>query len=177
VCNEGEVLRGRVCVSQCPVGYAFQNGSCIFNACPSGYVKDAANKCVRSTACTTPPRCEANDLVDSCSGETIRVCDWGCAAGACKAIPAPSATLKAVPLLVHSGKTSSISWSAFNVTSCTVRGTNGDSWTGISSTGKTTSLILGQTIYTLHCVGYAGANPSTIDKSITVNLIPSFNEQ
>jgi hypothetical protein len=176
MCAEGEILRGRDCVSQCPVGYTYQNGSCVFSACPSGYVK-RDNKCVRSTECTTPPRCDGNDLVNSCTGDTISTCDWGCAAGACKAAPAPSATLKAVPLLVHSGGTTSVSWSAFKVASCTVRGTNGDSWTGKASDGKTSSAISGQTIYTLHCNGYAGANPPSIDKSVIVNIVPTFNEK
>ncbi len=176
-CPEGQFLRAGVCVSQCPVGYTFQNGSCVFTACPAGYIKDASNKCVLSTACTTPPHCEANDLVDSCTGETIRTCDWGCAGGACKAIPAPSATLKAVPLLVHSGDVTTVSWTSFNTDSCNVHGTNGDSWTGISSTGHTSSPILGQTTSTLHCEGNPSANPPFIDKSVTVNIIPTFNEQ
>ena len=44
-------------------------------------------------------------------------------------------------------------------TSCVVSGTNADSWTGTSSSGKTSSPIQGQTIYTLHCIGVAGSNP------------------
>ena len=177
LCAEGEILRAGNCVSQCPVGYIYQDGSCIFSACPSGYTKDASNNCVRNTACDKPSRCEASDLVDSCSGETLRTCDWGCAAGACQAVPAPSANLRAAPPLVHSGVSTTVSWTSFNVTSCTVKGTNGDLWAGISSSGKTSSPIIGQTIYTLHCIGNPGAQPPSVDKSVTVNLIPSFNEK
>ena len=99
--------------------------------------------------------------------------------GACKVIPAPSATLKAVPLLVHSNDVTSVSWTAFNVTSCSVHGTNGDSWDAKTSGthGETSSPITGQTIYKLHCIGYQYAYPPTVDKSVTVNLIPRFNEQ
>ena len=145
-------------------------------ACPAGYTLQG-NTCVLANQCATPPKCSGNDLVDSCTGATIQTCYFGCVSGACYVVPAPSAALKAIPSLVHSGDTTIVSWSALNVTSCTLSGTNGNSWTGISSSGKTSSPIIGQTIYTLHCIGNPGAQPPSVDKSVTVNLIPSFNEK
>ena len=66
-------------------------------ACPSGYVQQG-NQCVLSNQCTTPPRCSGNDLVNSCTGETIQ-------SGACNPPPELSATFKAVPSLLHIGAT------------------------------------------------------------------------
>ena len=145
-------------------------------ACPAGYTLQG-NSCVLANQCATPPHCSGNDLINSCTGATIQTCSLGCASGACNTAPAPSATLNATPSLVHSGDISTISWSAINVASCAVRGTNGDSWTGTSSSGKTSQPILAQTIYTLHCIGVSGSNPSSIDKQAIVNIVPQFNEK
>ena len=160
----------------CPLGYVQQGNTCVFSACPSGYVLQGGS-CVLAGSCSTPPRCSGNDLVNSCTGATIQSCAFGCASGACIVIPAPTATLSASSSLVHSGDIATVSWTSQNVTSCTVSGTNGDSWTGLSSSGKTSLPILAQTIYNLHCIGYVGANPSAIDKSVTVNIIPGFEEK
>ena len=118
-----------------------------------------------------------DNLVNSCSGDLIQACANGCQSGACYIVPSPSATLKAIPMLVNTGNTTVVSWAGANVRSCTVHGTNGDSWTGVSSFGETSSPIQGQTIYTLHCAAFPGAIPSSVDKSVTVNFIPSFNEK
>ena len=118
-----------------------------------------------------------DDLVNSCNNDTIATCDWGCVSGVCNPVPAPSGVINANPKLLHVGNTSTISWSSANVSACTVTGTNGDAWTGKSSSGKTSKPIQMQTTYYLHCDGYAGSSPASIDKSVIVNLIPSFNEQ
>ena len=161
---------------QCPTGYTQQGDQCVFSACPSGYVLQG-NTCVLSNQCTTPPHCSGNDLVNSCTAATIQSCAHGCASGECIVIPAPTATLSASPSLVHSGDTTVVSWTSQNTSSCNVTGSNGDSWTGLTSSGKTSQPILAQTIYNLHCVGLAGATPSAVDKTVTVNLIPQFNEK
>ena len=145
------------------------------NACPAGYILQD-NSCVLANQCANPPRCSGNDLVDSCTGATIQTCSYGCRSGACVVVAPPSATLHATPSLVRSSNTTSVSWSSSNTASCTVHGTNGDSWAGTSSSGKTSSPIIEQTIYTLHCIGVAGASPSSVDKSVTVNLLPKFSE-
>ena len=177
-CPPGYTLQNGACVfpGSCPIGYVQQGNTCVFSACPSGYVLQG-NTCVLSNLCSTPPRCSGNDLVNSCTGATIQSCAFGCASGACSAPPALSATLNAAPSLLHVGNTTTVSWSATNANSCSVHGTNGDSWNGTSSSGQTSSPIQGQTIYTLHCIGVANSNPPTIDKQATVNIIPVFNEQ
>ena len=175
-CPPGQTLQGGVCVSQCPVGYVWDGTQCVFSACPAGYILQGTT-CVLSNLCATPPHCSGNDLVNSCTGATIQSCAWGCASGACNPPPALSATLKAKPSLLQVGDTTTVLWSSTNANSCTIHGTNNDSWTGVSSSGKTSSPILGQTIYTLHCIGNPGAQPPSVDKSVTVNLIPQFNEK
>ena len=187
-CPQGTVKQGDQCVANsvtssssssevtCPIGFVQRGPTCIFSECPQGYAYKNG-QCVYSNLCTTPPRCNGNSLVNSCTGAWLQACDWGCTSGVCNPVPAPSATLKAIPSLVHSGDITTISWTGTNVTSCTVHGTNGDSWSGTSSSGKTSSTILGQTIYTLHCIGYQYAYPPTVDKQAIVNIIPTFQEQ
>jgi hypothetical protein len=176
-CPPGFTYRDGQCVFiGCPLGYVRQGDKCVFSACPAGYVKDG-DACVRANQCTTPPKCVGDDLLNSCNGDTITTCDWGCAGGMCNPVPAPSGVINATPKLLKFGKTTSISWSATNVRACTVTGTNGDSWLGTSSTGKTSKPIQSQATYFLHCDGFAGSNPSSIDKSVIVNIIPSFQEK
>jgi hypothetical protein len=177
-CPPGQTLAGGVCTNLCPAGYLFQNGGCIYGSCPTGYVQQGSacifsgcpsgyvlqgTQCVVQTSqnqCTALPYCSGARLLDGCSDALIRTCDWGCNQGTCNPIPSPAATLSAVPLLVHQGLTSVISWTSTNAASCSVAGSNGDSWTDKSSTGKTSLPINGQTTYTLHCAGYAGAVPA-----------------
>jgi hypothetical protein len=54
-----------------------------------------------------------------------------------------------------------------------VKGTNTDSWTGLSGT-QTSSKIYHQVTYTLFCNGYNGA---IVDESRTVNVAPVYQEQ
>ena len=95
--------------------------------------------------------------------------------------------LQLVPTLLSSGDTTQVHWNINNVTSCTVTGTNGQSWSGASAgcdgtscysgaTGKTSSPIISQTTYTLTCNAYPGVTPPTISESETVNIIPVFQE-
>ncbi|MDO8561891.1 MAG: hypothetical protein Q7S05_03635 [bacterium] len=86
--------------------------------------------------------------------------------------------LQPLPALVTSGDTIQVHWNVDNVTSCTVTGTNGDSWTGLSSgsAGKTSNPILGQTTFTLTCSAYPGVTPPTFSESETANIIPIFQE-
>ena len=115
--------------------------------------------------------------MDGCTDQLIEACKWGCASGRCQGVPSPDATLKAKPSLVHPRDTSQISWTSKNVTACTVTGTNGDSWTALSSTGTTTSPILSQTTFTLRCQGYAGALSSSISRSVDVGIPPGWAEK
>jgi hypothetical protein len=84
-------------------------------------------------------------------------------------------SIRAIPSLVTRGSTTHVHWSASNVTSCTVTGTNGDAWSGLRSPvgGERSSAITERVIYTLTCVT---ANGGTASKQAVVNILPVFNE-
>lgn len=109
-----------------------------------------------------------------------------------------TSTISVVPSLLHAGATTQVTWTSSHVRSCTVLGTNGDSWpqpvqssevvtdadgnqqtvqtttTPAGLTGsETSSPINGQTIYTLTCVTALGTQLVT---QTEVNIIPSFQE-
>jgi hypothetical protein len=76
-----------------------------------------------------------------------------------------------------------IVWDVENVTGCSISGSNGDGpWTGLSGS-QTSSAIIGQTIYTLHCAAIAGAenadgsSASWADQTDTVNIVPTYQEK
>lgn len=129
-----------------------------------------------SDACAGGYYCADNSLYyrTSCraAGQLIQTCAYGCSGGACLAPPPPSGSIRAVPSLVRKEDRTQISWSAANVSSCSVSGNNGDSWTGASGS-QFSSAIIAQTVYTLSCTGLDG---STFVQSTIVNLIPIFQE-
>jgi len=93
-----------------------------------------------------------------------------------EALPSASITLEADPALAPENASASLVWSAANVeeNSCTLSGTNGDSWnlSGASGT-KTTSPLVEETIFTLSCTDL---NEDPVATSVTVKLLPSFEE-
>jgi hypothetical protein len=105
---------------------------------------------------------------------------------ACKRYPPPSPVpdvpnnlsghLQARPTIVQKGKTTRIFWNTSNVSSCTVTGTNSDTWSGSTSgnPGKTSGPINQQTIYSLQCTAL---DSSTYQESTTVNLVPAYQEK
>ena len=164
--------------NSCPTGYLLQGGACVFAECPSGYHNDGSNNCVIDAgACTTPNYCSGTSLLDGCTDEVVQACEWGCFSGSCNPIPAPVATLKAIPSLVHKGDTTKVTWTSNNVTSCSITSTNDDSWSSLTGTNEVSNPITSQTTFTLHCNGYAGATPGAISKSVIVNIAPSFEEK
>lgn len=83
------------------------------------------------------------------------------------------ASLGVVPLLVHRGYTTQVSWTSQNARSCTVSGTNGDAWKGTS--GKEISTAINQrTTYTLAC---SMKDDQRITKTETVTIVPTFQER
>lgn len=111
---------------------------------------------------------------------------WFCSAdnGLCTAPPPPTfgtngdgsgGALAAKPSLVRKGYTTKIIWTVDGATSCTVTGTNGDTWSATASPsgGYTTSALSQKTIYAIHCTGPGGA----LDGSADVNIIPEFQEK
>ena len=82
-------------------------------------------------------------------------------------------SISADPVFVQFGNSALITWSAEAVNSCSVNGTNGDSWTGISGS-ESTSAISGETTYTLTCLDVE--DHATDPQSVTVSLVPIFEE-
>lgn len=84
-------------------------------------------------------------------------------------------SLRALPSLVRQGNTTTVHWSSQNMSSCTVNGSNGDSWTGLASpvSGETSAAIRGLVTYTLTCQ----ARGETFTKTATVNVLPSWVEK
>ena len=146
-------------------------------ACPSGYVQQG-NQCVLSNQCTTPPRCSGNDLVNSCTGETIQSCAYGCTFRCMRCHRCTHRHAErlafARPLRRHHDRLMDIAKCHF-----------------LHPLRHQRQLLdrplvigkdvfahpLAQTIYNLHCIGVTGAVPSTVDKSATVNIVPSESEQ
>lgn len=148
--------------------------------------------------CTAQYFCSGSDLYyknSQCVDSFIQHCAYGCSSSAC--LPTPPITfmpftgtgpygsfdatghLQVRPLLVRSGETVHVYWNATNVSSCSVTGSNDDSWpdTPLSgSDGKTSSAIVKRTTYTLFCTALPGATPSSITETKTVNIIPIFEE-
>ena len=75
------------------------------------------------------------------------------------------------------GRTTRIHWNVDNVESCTVTGSNGDSWTALDSgnPGKLSSAITERTSYTLNCDTYGDTAFSP--ETIYVNVVPVFQER
>lgn len=82
----------------------------------------------------------------------------------------PDVTLSANPSRVHLGETTTISWSASQVNSCSISGPGLPPTSGLSGTRNI--VIAEQSTYTITCQ----TNSSPITKTIIVNLIPSFQE-
>jgi hypothetical protein len=91
-------------------------------------------------------------------------------------LPDPAALSLSAPAFVHANATALVVWSVGNVEddSCTLTGTNGDSWALDGSSGtRTSSGLSGETTFTLSCTGLDGDNASV---AATVRILPSFEE-
>ncbi len=95
----------------------------------------------------------------------------------------PIATISADPTRVASGSTSTITWSATDVISCSVTGPSGTGWANVTgpaiggsfSTGSPkTPTITKQSTYTITC--QTTTSPSTVSDSVIVNILPEFEE-
>jgi len=127
-------------------------------------------------SCSVYNFCRGSDVYQrtaSCTDRFVRSCAFGCANGVCLGAPAPTGFLRAQPSLVRSGDTTTVEWSATQVSSCTVTGTNGDSWSGRSGT-QTSGDITSRTTYTLSCIGL---DESVLEMTAVVNVTPIFDEQ
>lgn len=79
----------------------------------------------------------------------------------------------AKPSLVRSGNTTTVTWSATGVNTCTLTSNGGDSWTGLSGT-QVSSPIRQQTTFTLRCPLDGGTD---LTASSQVDVAPNYTEQ
>lgn len=157
-----------------PAGYRLADGICVNYCTPQSY-------------------CDGDDLyqntipANSCVASFVETCGHGCLSGACVIPPPPVASafdggdghLMLRPSLVPQGGRSKAYWNIDNVvaSTCSVVGTNGDSWTGLSTSGnggKQTRVIDSQVIYTLECTG---VDDSLYRESAILRVIPIFQER
>lgn len=92
-----------------------------------------------------------------------------------EALP-PAALSLSAPSLTQPDTAVTLTWSATNAKagSCSLFGTNGDSWTLSGTSGsQTSSTLASETIFTLSCTDLNGDPVST---AVTVTLVPSFEE-
>lgn len=126
---------------------------------------------------------------ENCAESTLEVCSYACSPAACVPPPAPQAVsfgdfsghLQVQPSLVIPGTSVRVYWNLTNVvvSSCSVTGSNGDSWAGLANSGTdgvVSSPIIEQTTYTLSCNSLPEAYPPSIAETETVNIIPIFQE-
>jgi len=179
-CPAGQHWNGSQCVADnCPAGQVWNGTGC---ACPAGTVwyqsRCQIGMCIPGLECGVDGNLYRKDL--QCETTLERACRWGCTNAACNPPPEPQViTWRVSPAVVGKGKTSGVYWNVMNVESCTITGTNGDSWTngtgGVSSGTQVTRPIQGQVTYRLHCTPYEGA--SWTDRTAIVNIIPVFQEK
>ncbi len=104
--------------------------------------------------------------------------------GSCNATPPPNSACPtptitnngfyATPLIVGTGKSSTLTWNATNSTTCAITGDNGFSNTGASSGSVATGALSATTNFTLTCSNGVGG-PQT-SKSVKVIVDPHYKE-
>lgn len=151
-----------------PDGTFTLNVSCTpFFSCLNNDVIYVNGSCEVSTyaACTAPMFCTPG----------ITSCQYPAPAFNADSTNGTSGHLQAKPLIVPAGAPSKLYWNISYVSGCTVSGTNGDSWTGVSSgaTGKTTKGITQRTTFHLACTGL---DSSAVDENTDINIVPIFQQ-
>lgn len=116
----------------------------------------------------------------NCTVSLVQHCAYGCASGVCLP-PNPVINFTVSPSVVKKGSTATVTWSATNVSACTLRGSNGDVWSCAGSScasvhTHSTSPILSRTSYTLSCAPLPDA-PAISQVTKIVNIAPTFSEQ
>lgn len=139
--------------------------------------------CSGQTIQQTDTSCEVNN-VTTCTAPAF--CSAGSSACLYPDITYPTAgNLSVRPAVVPSGFTTAVHWDVQNVTTCTVTGTNGDTWTVLGAAdnnwksasganGKRSRPITAQVTYTLMCTGVNGLQSEP--QTATVNILPIFQE-
>lgn len=195
-CSSGGVSQTRTCTNGTLSGSAsYQYSSCLcapIYSCSGAVGVDGRqhtidytnDSCVTSspTVCPIPAYCTGGQ--STCQYEGIEFTSFsattslGASGGSTISFTA-TGHLEARPMLVRSGDRTRLYWSATNVESCTVTGTNGDSWTQTStpSWGVSTSPISSLTRFTLICTAYPNVTPATVQETVTVLTSPEYVER
>lgn len=127
--------------------------------CVGNTIECVSNLCeVTQTQCTAPAYCDSGPPP---------LCRY----------PAIPKSLVVVPPLIRYGGTVAVRWSYPTAQSCTITGNNGDSWTGIISSGEQSRPITGETTYTAQC---DDLDPDLISDDfvefVIVKIIPNIYE-
>jgi len=89
--------------------------------------------------------------------------------------PTPTGTFSIIPSVVPPNGTAKVSWNITGVAGCSVTGTNGDSWSGLSGT-DTTSPIDSWVTYTLSCPVLGPMGAPNFTKTVRIGLVPKYEE-
>jgi hypothetical protein len=135
--------------------------------------------CTESWSCTGGSGNVITHTNADCSTDTVTTCEAPefCSAGSATCLyNAITGNITASPRLVASGKTTTVAWNTSDAETCTVTGTNGDTWTG-TNTSRTSSAITEVVHYTLIC---DDADPDTTEDDftdrVTVVRVPAWLE-
>ncbi|MEK7628675.1 MAG: hypothetical protein AAB421_04655 [Patescibacteria group bacterium] len=112
----------------------------------------------------------------SCVETLLETCSYACSADACIPPPPPTGNITVTPDLIRKSATTQVSWSATDVSSCSVTGSNGDTWSVGSGTltTQTSTTLTRTTEYVLTCPALDG---STFRDTATVTTAPEFRER
>ena len=135
--------------------------------CNGQTIEHTSPQCaVTSIATCNPPENFCSDGVSSCVYPPTQFISSG----------GNNGHLQIRPQLTRRGGVTNIFWNLDNVSSCTVTGTNGDSWTGDTSgpEGQTSSPIYDTVVYTLSCTGL---DSSIITETANAGVVPVFQEK
>jgi hypothetical protein len=154
--------------------------SCSNGTLSGSYANAACTaSCTPSWSCTGAGGNTITQTNADCTTTTVATCDAPqfCSPGSATCLyNAITGDITASPRLVGSGKTTQISWSSENAASCTVTGSNGDTWDGLNGS-ETSSPITQVTTYTIQC---DDADPDTTEDdfshAVTVVRVPSWLE-
>lgn len=83
-----------------------------------------------------------------------------------------SAEIEVRPSLVRAGDTTTVIWQSAGVATCTILGSNGDSWVGTLGS-QVSAPIMSKTTFTLSCPITEGLN---LTAEAEVNVVPVFQE-
>lgn len=142
-----------------PSGYTLVNGQCVLLSTEDEDEDDVCPN-ISGVQTTLPAGC----MLSSAQCVPISADDT------CPRIGAPGLSITAIPMLIRSGDTTTITWEALNVSSCIVSGG------GLSLTGKTGSRVVTNitesTTFTLSCETPIG----TLTDTATVSIVPLWQE-